>query len=139
MTADPTRELTRLLECADADIGGEASHEELARAILAAGWSPPADANAPGLREALDLCDEVIGKFTEHGHPGRPCLRTPFISTDQVVEWTARATELRALLVAQPDKAEARCSWCVQGEFHCGGKYCRTCGCGQPDKAEGEA
>lgn len=47
------------------------------------------------LSQALDLLDEVLGKFTKTGHPGYAALTTGWHSRDQVREWRERAAELR--------------------------------------------
>lgn len=32
---------------------------------------------------------EVLAHFTEHGHPGRSCVRTPWLNTETVERWRA--------------------------------------------------
>lgn len=36
------------------------------------------------------LTDEILSKFTQEGHPGRPCLRTGWVTTHLVDEWRQR-------------------------------------------------
>ena len=43
-----------------------------------------AQARAQHLSDALA---EVLRQFTESGHPGRPCLRTGWVSTERVQRW----------------------------------------------------
>ncbi|GHE33139.1 hypothetical protein GCM10017673_40090 [Streptosporangium violaceochromogenes] len=38
---------------------------------------------------ARNTLNEVLGMFTEHGHPGRPCVRTGWIDAWRVQQWCA--------------------------------------------------
>ena len=38
------------------------------------------------------LLDEVLATFTEHGHPGSPCLRTGWHTVERVEAWREAAS-----------------------------------------------
>lgn len=37
------------------------------------------------------LLDTILGHFTERGHPGRECLRTPWLHIETVEQWRTAA------------------------------------------------
>lgn len=128
MTADPTRELAARLAAADLEFGPD-WWEQVAAVVVAAGWTPPADANAPGLREAVEaLAAEWEGWAAQR-------------STPRIDAFRDAAESLRALLVTQPDTPRTP-PYSVAGSPSRGPvEQATVLGTtyGQPDKAEGEA
>ena len=42
--------------------------------------------------EAVTVLREVLAQFTQQGHPGAPCLRTPWIRTPTIERWRTALT-----------------------------------------------
>lgn len=59
-------------------------------ALVEAGWAPPGPATPDPARTALR---EVLSTFTDHGHTGRPVVRTTWQYPEHVAQWRAALDE----------------------------------------------
>jgi hypothetical protein len=63
--------------------------EQAAAHAAMGGRFSPRDIPAAGHDLVLRTLVDVLRQFTEHGHPGRPCLRTPWIREATIAGWWA--------------------------------------------------
>ncbi|MFE7237224.1 hypothetical protein [Streptomyces sp. NPDC057580] len=66
-----------------------ASSEEGHAVRMAAQYADRAIENGERAEQVEAVLREVLSQFTEHGHPGRPCLRTPWLNVETVGRWRA--------------------------------------------------
>lgn len=64
----------------------------------------PSEERSGEVSELLGLLDMVLRTFTVKGHPGKPCLRSDWISEETVTNWRAEAQGHRAALAAQREE-----------------------------------
>ena len=82
--------------------------------------APPAEGDAAtgeraGLDRALYVLADVVSRFTEKGHPGRPALRTSWQNTEHVDWWRSELAALRnASPAVQPGEPYLHTLRCVK-------------------------